>query len=560
MTRPPATFQPAPGPGAHRAEQLRAQFPRFVYERFSLDRSADALRVKFHFRIEPGIEFAPETTFLGADWQRVDSLAAGTLENYLFHLGLIETLSYWKATCSPEIRVEAGALEPEQVAWFLDLLRHGMGEFFYVNQIDPRAPGFVKVVTGEKEKQILRFAQDDKQAGARDDREKIRAATVRERAIPASGPLAHARGSEGDGRDLVLTSGGKDSVVTLELLQETGRAFDCLLLNPTEAALAVARQAGCSSPIIVRRTIDPRLLELNAAGYLNGHTPFSALLAVLGVTAAALFGYSRVIVSNERSAEEAGVEYLGEPINHQYSKTYRFETAFREYCRKYLAPSRCCHPEEPFACHSERSEESAFESAQGKLRGEGSAFLENAPDDSEGIDYFSLLRPLYELQIARLFAQHSEYFPLFRSCNRGIASNSWCGRCSKCLFVYTALYPFVEREQMLAIFNTPSGQDLFAWDGAAEILRALLGLDAHKPFECVGTHEETLAALYLCVEKKMKKQGLPLPAALRTIEDMILSSRPDFPDLTRRVLTSWTDQHHLPPELAPLLRQRISSF
>jgi len=124
----------------------------------------------------------------------------------------------------------------------------------------------------------------------------------------------------GGAKDLVLVSGGKDSVVTLELLREAGRAFDCLLLNPTPAALAIAKQAGCERPIIVRRTIDPRLLELNAQGYLNGHTPFSALLAFLGATVAALGGYSRVIVSNERSAEESGVKYLGHPIKQPNSR------------------------------------------------------------------------------------------------------------------------------------------------------------------------------------------------------------------------------------------------
>ena len=416
----------------------------------------------------------------------VESLPQAALGNLAFHLGLIEMFSYWKAACSPEIVVRAGALDSEQIAWWMDLLRHGMGEFFCVNQIDFRQPDFVKIACvggigplgflgsiGRQEKQIAHDARDDRT------------------------------------RDLVLTSGGKDSVVALEVLRAalsatlsaTGRRFDCLMVNPTEAALAVSRQAGCTEPIIVRRRIDPRLLELNAAGYLNGHTPFSALLAFLGVTVAALGGYPRVIVSNERSAEEATAEYLGSPINHQYSKTLRFERAFRQYSQKYLAP---------------------------------------------GVEYFSLLRPLYELQIARLFADSPAYFPLFRSCNRGMKDNTWCGRCPKCLFVYAALYPFLEREQMLGIF----GADLFAGEGAEPILEALLGLDADKPFECVGTKEETLAALYLCAEK-YREQRIELPPALRAIEGTV-------PQLAQRVLTAWTDQHYLPANLADLLRQRIS--
>jgi len=547
MAELPAIFKPAPGTGAERAAELRRRYPRFVYERFELDRASDALRVRFRFRIGPDIEFEPETTFPGVDWTRVDSLPKGALENLLFHLGLIETLSYWKATCSPEIRVEAGPLNAEQVAWFLDLLRHGMGEFFYVNRIDWRAPEFVRIVASglevpKNEKQVLRFAQDD--------RERIRAALV---LSEAEGTVSEQPGID-RGKDLVLTSGGKDSVVTLELLRALGRPFDCLLLNPTEAALAVAKQAGCANPIIVRRTIDPRLLELNAAGYLNGHTPFSALLAVLGVTAAALYsyswgGYSRVIVSNERSAEEAAVEYLGEPINHQYSKTLRFETAFREYCRKYLSPPLCGHPDPALAGEGTALDKADASHSLGTSS--GPAFPETSQDHSTGIEYFSLLRPLYELQIARLFAQHPAYFPLFRSCNRGAKANAWCGQCSKCLFVFTVLYPFLEREQILAIF----GNDLFAWEGAADGLRALLGLDREKPFECVGTREETLAAIYLCVEK-MKQQGIPLPPALREIKETILSTRRDLPELAQRILNAWSEEHHVPPQVVELLRQK----
>ncbi len=454
---------------------LRTRHRRFFYESFSVDLAGSALRVKYRFRIEPEILFSPETVIEGIDAKRVESLPGGALENLIFHLGLVEMLSYWKAACSPEIVVRAGALDAAQIAWWMDLLRHGMGEFFYVNGIDYRSPDFVRIVS---------------EANPSRDRE----GAVGVASMPT--------------RDMVLTSGGKDSVVTLELLREAGRSFDCLLLNPTPAALAVAREAGCAVPRIIRRTIDPRLLELNAAGYLNGHTPFSALLAFLGVAAAVLSGSRSVIVSNERSAEEAAAEFLGSEVNHQYSKSFRFESRFRDYSRQYLNPA---------------------------------------------VEYFSILRPLYELQIARLFAKHSQYFPLFRSCNRGMATNSWCGRCPKCLFVFTALYPFVEREQMLAIF----GADLFDWDGAAEVLRALLGLDRDKPFECVGTRDETLAALYLCVEK-YKKQGVAIPAALAEIERTVLAFGSDLPGLARRVLSAWTDQHHLPPEFARVLRASVA--
>ena len=75
---------PAPADRQAACEYLRAKHPRFVYESFSLDRAADALRVRFHFRIEPDIEFAPETRIEQVDWQGFDSLPAAALENLVF--------------------------------------------------------------------------------------------------------------------------------------------------------------------------------------------------------------------------------------------------------------------------------------------------------------------------------------------------------------------------------------------------------------------------------------------------------------------------------------------
>ncbi len=480
---PNASDSPSSEPPEHgRFRRLRKAHPRFHYESFSLERRPephrpdnqheDALRVRYRFRLEPDIEFSPSIVIHGIDREQLDAMPEEALENFFFHLGLVEALSYWKAACSPEIVVSAGALDTAQTAWWHKLLLRGMGEFFFVNRIDFRPADFVRIVSGG----------------------------------PARGTaLLLPRGGT---RNLVLSSGGKDTVVSLNLLRAAGEGFDCLQLNPTKAAVAITGEAGCGRPVLVRRTLDPHLLELNEQGYWNGHTPFSALLAFLGVAVAALLGHERVIVSNERSSEEPSAEYLGHPINHQYSKSYEFETDFRDYARKYLT-------------------------------GE--------------VEYFSLLRPLYELQIARLFAGHPEYFQLFRSCNRGAGTNSWCGECPKCLSVYTMLYPFLDREQMLTIFGT----GLFFQDDAGPVLEALLGMDRAKPFECVGTREETLAALHLSVER-FREQGIALPGPLREIEARVLAARTDLGELARNILSGWTGDHHIPSELAAALQQALA--
>ncbi len=474
-----------------RADELRERYPQFTYESFSYEGIDGDLALRFHFNIGSEIRFEPEIRIKSIAQARIDSIDSRVLDGLVFHLGLIEMLSYWKATCSPEIVVKPGSMNAEQVAWWKDLLLRGMGEFFYVNGIDFRRPGFVEISVGSTAGEPPPYAR----------------------------PLSD--------RTLVMASGGKDSALTLQLIQEAGAEFNCLMLNPLPAASGLVAEAGCRSPIIVKRTIDPRLLDLNKRGFLNGHTPFSALLSFLGVTCAVLFNYGRVIVSNERSSNEGNVEFLGTQVNHQYSKTFDFEQRFRDYSRKYLASA---------------------------------------------VDYFSLLRPLYEIQIIRLIAGYPGLLPIFRSCNRNQLEGTWCGRCPKCISVFTLFYPFLPNSELIRTF----GEDFFDRGDAIPVLRQLAGTAGHKPFECVGTHEETIAALYLGLQRtrrerkelrtspqrrKERKGGAEeeLPAALRFAETEILPAYPQAEEMARSVLSAWSTEHNVPLEFEKLLRQRLNT-
>ena len=114
-----------------------------------------------------------------------------------------------------------------------------------------------------------------------------------------------------------------------------------------------------------------------------------------------------------------------------------------------------------------------------------------------GVRYFSLLRPLTEVAIARRFARHAAYFPIFRSCNTAFRqsperrSSNWCCDCPKCRFVFLALAPFVDRQRLFATFGHDMLDDPAQIDGFAE----LCGLQRHKPFECVGEIEESAAVM-----------------------------------------------------------------
>src|ERR1700740_265931 len=104
-------------------EDLRNKYPVFRYERFQIERNSSRFVARFNFSTPPDISFAPEVIFepVPDGWHEIPE---ESLRNVIFHLGLIESFSYWKATASPVIEVHAGRLTEEQTAWWEDLLIH----------------------------------------------------------------------------------------------------------------------------------------------------------------------------------------------------------------------------------------------------------------------------------------------------------------------------------------------------------------------------------------------------------------------------------------------------
>lgn len=400
-------------------EQLREKHKQFIYEGFEISRSGENLKIIFDFLLTPDIKFKPEVIF---------PIGFKNLENLVFNLGMIELLSYWKAACPAEIVIKAGYLNEQQIKFWEKLLIKGLGEFFYKNQID--------------------FTKDDLVEFKIDSKKKF--------------PLFDGKLND---RNLILIGGGKDSAVTLDNLGKTEKEFSCLLLNPTEAALKISQAGKCPNPIIIKRTIDLKLMNLNKRGYLNGHTPFSAYLAFLATLAAVAYDYKNIIVSNEASSDEVNTQWKGQPINHQYSKTSQFEKDFRNYCQKYL---------------------------------------------SADVNYFSYLRNLGELQICQLFSKMEKYHKIFRSCNKGSKTENWCGKCAKCVSTYLTLYPFLG-SKLKEVF----GRDLLNNKSLIPIVNELLRKNtANKPFECVATVAEIKTAISLGRERA-KREGQKIPEVLQ---------------------------------------------
>jgi hypothetical protein len=252
-------------------------------------------------------------------------------------------------------------------------------------------------------------------------------------------------------RICVPVGGGKDSIVTVECLRHGGEPLMLFSLGDAEPIASCI--AAAELPFIrVHRRLDAGLLQLNEAGALNGHIPITGILTAIALACAVLSGCNAVAMSNEHSASAANLSLDGIEVNHQYSKSFEFERDFAQYVEDFISPS---------------------------------------------ISYFSLLRPLSEIEIARRFSKYAAYFGVFRSCNtafrqaREARGRHWCCNCPKCRFVFLALSPFVAKPDLIGIFGCNLLNDETQRDGFAE----LCGLRAIKPFECVGEISESAGVM-----------------------------------------------------------------
>lgn len=440
-------------------EACREAFPVFLYKTYTCEDTPEELTVTYHFEV-PGLSaFAPTWRFPKKSPAPADPSDNRTLGAMLFGLGMVELVSYWKIACPPRVLVSAGALTEEQIGWWKELYYLGLGEFFHTNRIHADPEHFMELIcdyTGNESQDVPSDAKDG---------------------------------------CLIPIGGGKDSACTIEMLKKSAHPLKTYIINPRGATLKTVEAAGLSmkDSIHARRTLDPRMLSLNQEGYLNGHTPFSALVAFSSLITAYLHGLRYVALSNESSANESTV--AGSTVNHQYSKSFKFERDFHEYEKRYIR---------------------------------------------SGIYYFSMLRPLSEFQIAKYFAGAKAYHDIFRSCNKGSRQDIWCGHCSKCLFVFLILSPFLSRQRLTEIFGADLSDDL----SMKEDFEKLIGLQEEKPFECVGSRDEVNAAVCLTVER-MEQAGEPLPALLAWYRRQPLFASA-FPG--RHAYDRYYDCAHLLPE------------
>ncbi len=304
--------------------------------------------------------------------------------------------------------------------------------------------------------------------------------------------------------NLIPVGGGKDSFVSLDLLKGMKKENHAFVIGRVMSAIHSAMAAGYSGEHLINaeRTLDPRMLEFNKEQYLNGHTPFSAMAAFASVLTAIVYGKRYICLSNEASANESTIK--DSKVNHQYSKTYEFEEDFKSYMDTYI---------------------------------------------TKEIHYFSLLRPLSELQIAGIFSSLPQYHAVFRSCNVGQKTETWCGHCAKCLFVGIMMSAFLDDEHVSSIFH----RDMLNDPDMRTLFEQLTGMLDDKPFECVGTRDEVNIAVCMSIEHhELAQQELPLLYA-----EYKATKYFEFYKDRPRGLDHWNNDNLVPEEYQKLIRQRL---
>jgi UDP-N-acetyl-alpha-D-muramoyl-L-alanyl-L-glutamate epimerase len=383
-----------------------AVYTGFTFSGWNFDEPSMTLSLRY--RLGDGLDFVETVDFSSLPAPASEPQRAA-LQRTFSLLHLLAGTSYYKLASPPHISVGETAVTPGAAGLAEMVFRNGLAEFAWSNQ----------------NRNVLALSFEP--------------------TAPAPAPVGLMR----SGKALVPVGGGKDSIVTLELLRRAGIDAVAFSVGTAASIAQTAAIAGVGHRFVTRR-IDAQVARLNASGALNGHVPVTAINSALACAAAILLECSTVVMSNEFTASGANVEWEGVGVNHQWSKGLQFEQAL-------------------------------------------SSYLED--EVSADLGYLSLLRPLSELAIARLFAKMPQYFGVFISCNRYYrrsgATPSWCGECDKCRFVFLVLAPWLAPATLTGIF----GANLLDDGNALPAYEVLAGMKGIRPFDCVGEAAEVHAAL-----------------------------------------------------------------
>ena len=189
-----------------RFDALREQFKSFTFYKQDVNLEDGVLSMTFHFSLDERYYFHPTMTIPARRFFHWESIPKEQLEVLAFHIGMVELVSYWKIACPKTVVVKPFDLKLCQKKWWRHLYYNGLGEFRYLNGIEC------------SEQDLMRFESGtDREMGG------------------IKQPLEE--------RTMIPVGGGKDSVVTLEMLRGEMPVIP-LIVNPRGATVECVKAAG----------------------------------------------------------------------------------------------------------------------------------------------------------------------------------------------------------------------------------------------------------------------------------------------------------------------------
>jgi hypothetical protein len=191
-------------------------------------------------------------------------------------------------------------------------------------------------------------------------------------------------------------------------------------------------------------------------------------------------------------------------VNHQWSKSLEFEKLFQSYLHNYVS---------------------------GELH------------------YFSAIRPLSSVAIAKIFSQFPQYFEVFTSDNSLFRINQeqrehprWSLNSSKSLSSYILLAPWLSDQDLLQTF----GRNFLNEPSLTELFSSLLGENGQSVLDCVGTPEELRASMAEIINR-----GRFSDSALvtYTVSKQLVHGEPKLESLMN------FGEHAIPEIIAPKLQE-----
>lgn len=387
----------------------------FIFDRYQFDETSAV--AEFHYSFDDGRTFTEQIVFKKGDAApNID-----VLNRALFLTFVLIGVSYYKTFPTQKVTFQAGGLDEWQAHFFNTVYQEGLSQYAFENQL------------------------------TRDSLAQFQPSQSALEAVIYTGTGI-----------LSLQSGGKDSLLVAEGLQDIKRSFTPFYISSSSVHPSVLDELG--EVVAAQRLLDRSALRraVDEGGH-NGHVPVTYIVQAIALVQSILLGKNIILSAIGHEGEEPH-EWIGDlPVRHQWSKTWSAEQAFAEYVGRYISPD---------------------------------------------IHIGSPLRKFSELRIAELFVKYcwAKYGHRFSSCNvvnygQGADNTTlrWCGECPKCANSFLLLAPFVESSELKSLFG---GQDLFAKPSLVETYKGLLDVDGvMKPFECVGETDELRVAYQLAIQK-----------------------------------------------------------